>query len=122
MNRRAFIGLIGGAAAWPLRARAQAWPVVGFLNSGSRAALAPLVAGFHRGLNEAGFVEGRNVGIEYRWADNQVDQLPALVADLVARRVSVIARFAAAALGVVAAMMTDTWRCTSSDMRLGSRS
>ena len=93
MRRREFITLVGGVSiAWPLVVRAQqkAMPVIGYLGSGSPGTSAPFVAAFHRGLGESGYVEGRNVAIEYRYAEGRNDRLPALAADLVGRKVDVI--------------------------------
>ena len=89
MRRRAFIALIGSAAAWPHAARAQPTPVIGFLSSASPDTFAPFVAGF-QGLRETGYSEGQNLAVEYRWAFGHYDRLPALAADLVGHRVAVL--------------------------------
>jgi putative tryptophan/tyrosine transport system substrate-binding protein len=91
MRRREFIArLAGSAVAWPVVARAQPFPVVGFLHSQAPDLYGNVLAGFHRGLNDAGYEEDRNIAIDYRWASDKIERLPELAADLVRRQVSVI--------------------------------
>src|SRR6266446_1379668 len=109
MRRRELMLLLGGAMTAPaLHARQKAMPVIGFLGSASPGPFAPYVAAFHHGLNETGYVEGQNVVIEYRWAEGRFDRLPALTADLAARKVDLIASTGGDAATLAAKNATST--------------
>jgi putative tryptophan/tyrosine transport system substrate-binding protein len=123
MKRREFIKLLAGTAAWPLAARAQqpAVPVIGFMSARSPEDSAHLVAAFHRGLDEGGFVEGQSVAIEFRWARGQYDRLPAMAADLVQRQVAVLVAVGGDPSSVAAKQATSTTRLCSGSGAIRSR-
>lgn len=109
MNRRKFIGLVGGLAPfWPSVLRSQQHPVIGYLSPASAAAHTTYVLGFQKGLNESGYFEGRNIAFEYRWAEDKLDRLPELAAQLVQRRASIIVASASSAAAVAAKAATQT--------------
>lgn len=116
MNRRALIALLGGAAAWPLAARAQqaAVPVIGFLHTRTQESYRPFVEVFRRALGEAGYVEGRNVSIEYRFVAGQYDRLPEMAAELVRRQVAVLVAGGGEPSALAAKAATSTIRSSSS--------
>jgi putative ABC transport system substrate-binding protein len=109
MQRRTFLGLLGGAAVTPFAAHAQqAMPVIGFLHSADAKSFAPMLAAFHQGLSEGGYADGRNLTIEYRWAEGRADRLPAMAAELVGRKVSVITAVGGNASNLAAKAATST--------------
>src|SRR5262245_8136276 len=109
-NRRGFIAALGGAAAWPLAVRAQqpTMPVVGFLSSLSANDATRITAAFYQGLSEMGYVEGRNVALEFRWAEGRYERLPAMAAELVRREVAVIAAISGTPAGMAAKSATTS--------------
>ena len=126
MKRREFLGVLGGAAAaWPVVAQGQqsAIPVVGFLGSASAGPIGHFLAAFRQGLGDSGYIEGRNVAIEYRWADNQYDRLPGMAAELVRRQVAVIVASGGPVSAVAAKAATSTipivFTATSDPVKLG---
>jgi len=110
MKRREFIAGLAGAAAWPLAVRAQqpALPVIGYLNDGTLETRREQLANLHRGLAETGYVEGRNLGVEYRWAEGHYDRLPALASDLVRHQVALIVAHGSTAAALAAKAATQT--------------
>jgi len=110
MKRREFMLILAGAMAAPraLRAQQKAMPVIGFVSGASLGPFAPFVAAFHRGLSEAGYVEGQNITLEYRWAENHNDRLPALAADLVGRKVDLIVSSGSLPAALAAKSATST--------------
>jgi hypothetical protein len=124
MKRREFITLIGGAVAWPLAARAQqaAMPVIGFVDLGSAVASAHFAAAFRNGLNETGYSDGKNLTVEYHWLEGRYDRLPALMTELVGRRVAVIATPISIPASLAARLRQRRSRSSSASARIRSSS
>jgi len=124
VKRREFITLLvgGAAAAWPLAARAQqtSIPIVGFVDAGSAVASAHYATAFRQGLNEAGYTDGRNVTVEYHWLEGRYDRMPGMIADLVSRRVTVIATPASIPASLAAKAATSTIPSSSASARTRS--